>query len=527
MKSTDSYPRVFPRAGSRRRFLQSTAVLGAVAAMPGSLLSAQAATPRRGGHFRLGISAGATGDSLDPATYANSFTQGFGNTLHATLTEVAPDGKLSPMLAEHWEAGAGAKTWVFTLVKGVEFHNGKTVTAADVVASINHHRGDDTKSGAKPLLSSVQSIKAMDAHRVEVVLDAGNADLPLIFADFRLVIMPSKDGKPSADGIAGVGAGPFALKSFDAGVRADAVRHANYFRDGKPYFDTLEFITIADVVARSSALVTGEVDYIDRCDIKTVHRLERRPGIIVDATTGPQYYTVPMNMTVPPFDNNNVRLALKYAMNREEIVKKVLRGYGTVGNDNPISPLHRYFNADIPQRQYDPDKARSYLKKAGMDKLTVDLSASEAAFNGSVDTAVLYKEHAAKAGITINVVREPNDGYWDNVWRKKPWSFSYWAGRSEDYIFSVVHKSGAAWNETYQAIPRFDELLVEARAELDDSKRREMYGEMQRIIHNDGGTLVPMFANYVNAYSDKFAHGKVGGNLDLDGLRIAERWWQA
>ena len=112
---------------------------------------------------------------------------------------------------------------------------------------------------------------------------------------------------------------------------------------------------------------------------------------------------------------------------------------------------------------------------------------------------------------------------------KKPWSFSYWGGRPvEDQMFSVAYLTGAAWNESFQSIARFDELLVAARAELDDTRRREMYAEMQLIIHNEGGAVIPMFANYVNAYSDKVAHGPVvGGNIDLDGLRIAERWWFA
>jgi peptide/nickel transport system substrate-binding protein len=507
---------------SRRKFLQQSAILGASAALPLSF-GAQAA-PKRGGHFRLGIGAGATGDSLDPANYANSFTQGLGGTLHATLTEVAPDGSLAPMLAERWRAQPGAKQWTFELVRGAEFHNGKTVTADDVVASINHHRGEDSKSGAKPLLKAITSIKAAGANRINVTLRDGNADLPLLFADFRLVVMPSTGG--TAD-VSGIGAGPFALKNFEPGVRAAAERHANYFRDGKPYFDSVELIAILDVVARTSALITGDVDYIDRCDLKTVDRLKRRKGVVVAATDGRQYYTIPMRMNVAPFDNNDVRLALKYAIDREEIVKKILRGYGNIGNDNPISRQHRYFNADLRQHNYDPDQAKHHLKKAGMQDLTLDLSASDAAFVGCEDTAVLYKEHAAKAGITINVIREPKDGYWSNVWNKKPWSFSYWAGREEDYIFTVVHRTGAEWNETAQANARFDELLVKARAELDDAKRREMYGEMQRYIHAQGGTLVPMFANYVNAHSDKFTHHQVGGNLDLDGMRIAERWWRA
>ena len=515
------------REFSRRRFLQSTAAVGAASVLPTGILSAQAAEPKRGGHFRLGIGGGSTTDSLDPATYENSFMQGVGGTLHCSLTEVSADGALLPMLATEWEAGPGAVKWIFRLHKDVVFHDGKTMTADDVIASLNHHRDEKSGSSAKVTVDPIKSLKALDSHSVEVTLESGNADFPFLLADFRLVIMPAKDGKVNA--ASGVGAGPFALEDYKAGVGCKMSRNPNYFREGRPYFDSAEMLVIADVVARTNALRTSAVDYIDRCDLKTVHLLKKSSGVVVEETKGTQHYTIPMNTTVSPFDDNNVRLALKHAIDREAILKIVLRGFGSIGNDNPIAPAHRYFNADIPQRQYDPDKARHYLKKAGIGELNVDLSAAEAAFAGCVDSAVLYKEHAAKAGININVVREPNDGYWANVWMKKPWSFSYWAGRPpEDQIFSITYLSGAAWNETFQSIPRFDELLLAARAELDDAKRREMYGEMQLILHNEGGAVIPMFAHYVNAYSDKLAHGSaVGGNLDLDGMRVAERWWFA
>ncbi len=140
---------------------------------------------------------------------------------------------------------------------------------------------------------------------------------------------------------------------------------------------------------------------------------------------------------------------------------------------------------------------------------------------------MLYKEHAAKAGIEINVVREPNDGYWTNVWMKKPWSAVYWGGRpTEDLMFSTAYSDGAPWNDSFWVHDRFNQLLVSARAELDQTKRREMYVEMQRIVSDEGGVIIPMFANYVFATSDKIEHDEaMAANLDLDGNKGMERWW--
>jgi peptide/nickel transport system substrate-binding protein len=227
-----------------------------------------------------------------------------------------------------------------------------------------------------------------------------------------------------------------------------------------------------------------------------------------------------------PFDDNNVRLAVKFAIDREEMLKLVLGGHGTVGNDTPIGPSYRFYAAELEKNSYDPDKAKFHLKKAGLNKLSVNLSTAEAAFIGAVDSAVLYKEQAAKAGIEINVVRESNDGYWSNVWLKKPWCACYWAGYStEDTIFSTGYAPNAAWNDTQWNHERFNKLMVEARAELDQTKRREMYVEMQRILRDEGGAVVAMFANAVLARNDKVSHGKLSSTARLDGGRIAERWW--
>nr|NIS43658.1 peptide ABC transporter substrate-binding protein [Desulfuromonadales bacterium] len=105
-----------------------------------------------------------------------------------------------------------------------------------------------------------------------------------------------------------------------------------------------------DPAARQNALVTGEVDLIDRVDLKTAHLLKRNPGVEVESTTGTQHYTFPMRTDTAPFDDVNVRLALKYAVDREALLQTVLKGFGQLGNDTPIAPANRYFNSDMPQR---------------------------------------------------------------------------------------------------------------------------------------------------------------------------------
>jgi peptide/nickel transport system substrate-binding protein len=486
--------------------------------------TALAATPKKGGTLRLGIGHGSTTDSLDPATYENLYIQTQHGAVHNKLTVVGNTGALEPELAESWEASADARQWRFKLRRGVEFHNGKTLEAADVIASFNHHRGEESKSAAKPLVDPITEIEADGKDTVVFTLENGSADFPYLVSDYHMPIMPAADGK--VDASAGIGAGGYTLESFEPGVRSTVKRFPNYWNEDRAHFDGAELLSIIDTAARTNALQTGKIDAMDRVDLKTVALLKRNKDIEIVETSGNAHYTFAMRTDTPPFDNNDVRLALKYALDREEILSKILRGHGYLGNDHPIGRGNRFLAKDLPQREYDVDKAKFHLKKAGMTDLKVELSAADAAFPGAVDAAVLYKEHAAKAGIDITVAREPNDGYWANVWMKKPWCAVYWGGRpTADWMFSMAYAAGVPWNDTFWEHARFNELLVQARAELDQAKRREMYAEMQRITRDEGGVVVPLFNNYVMGLSTKVGHEKMGNNWSLDGFRAIERWW--
>ena len=487
---------------------------------------AMAATPKKGGRFRIGLSGASTTDSLDPATLEDITPQTINTSIRNRLVEIDYKGNPIPELAESWDSSPDAAKWTFKLRKGVEFHNGKTMDAQDVIESINHHRGKDSKSAAKGVVDPIKDIKADGKHTVIFELEAGSADFPYVASDYHLTIQPA--GISSADLEKGMGTGAFKLVSHEPGVRFFAKRNPNYFKKGRAHFDELEIIGINDVNARTNALKTGQIDVINRCERKTVHLLEKLPGIDVIKSNGTKHFTVPMLSTVKPYDNNNVRMALKYAVDREQLVKTVLRGYGTPGNDHPIGRSQRFFAKDLPQRKYDPDKSKYYLKKAGLTGHTFKLHTSDAAFGGAVDSAVLYKEHAAKAGINIDIVKEPKDGYWKNVWMKKPWSFCFWSGRiTSDWMFSTAYAADAGWNDTFWKHERFNKLLKEARAELDNAKRRDMYAEMQKIVRDEGSVVIPMFAADLTGVSTKLKYENVAADWEMDGMRAPERWWFA
>ncbi|MGE0213191.1 MAG: ABC transporter substrate-binding protein [Parvibaculaceae bacterium] len=512
---------------SRRTFMEGALALGATvpAATAFWSHSVAAATPTKGGRFRVGLDDGNTTDTLDPATYASRFMITMAHTFQNFLTEIAPDNTVMGELAESWDVTPDARKWTLKLRKGVEFHNGKTFDANDAVASLNYHRGESSTSGAKALFDSVESIKA-DGDTVTVELKSGSADFPYVLTDYHLVMLPAdKEGK--IDWKNPVGTGGYKVESFESGVRATLKRYPNYWKQGRAHFDEVEYLAIPDVSARQTALISNNLDAMIECDFKTVHLLERDPNVKVDEVATGTHVSIPMHMDVAPFDNEDVRLALKYAIDREATVKKVVNGHGSLGNDHPIAPVMPYYDGSIEQRKYDPEKAKFHLKKAGMETLKIPLSAAETVIPGGIDMAVLYSETAKQAGISIEVVREANDGYWANVWLKKPFALAGWGQRpTPDIVFTLGYAPDAAWNDSHWKDERFAKLLIEARAELDQKKRQEMYSEMQRILHDKGSVIVPFFRNWIYARRANIAHdGPLTSSWPLDGARGAERWW--
>ena len=519
-------PRLEPsRQGrsSRREFLSGAAALGVALPTATALASGE---PKRGGLIRLGLGLGSTTDSLDPATYNDTYMQVVGFGFRNCLTEVSNEDVLIPELAAGWEASKDARTWTFELRRDVEFHSGKTLDADDVIASVAHHTGEDSSSPAKGILEPISEMKADGRNTVVFTLDDGNADFPALLSDYHVAICPALDGV--LDWRSGDGTGGYVLAEFEPGLSSFLSRNPNYWKKDHAHFDEAEVLTIFDRAARSIAVTTGDVDVVDRVDLKVADRLAATPGVRLEETQGTLHYTYSMMCDRPPFDDPDVRLALKYAVDREELLQKLLSGHGYVGNDHPIGKSNRYYAADLEQRAYDPDRARFHLKRAGLDSLTVPLSAADTAFAGATDGAILYREHARKADIVIDVTREANDGYWSDVWNVKPWVASYWSGRvTEDWAFSQTYAEGVPWNETHWANPRFNELLKLARGELDTDKRGEMYREMQQLCSDDGGVVVPIFSNHVFAMSDKVAHRRMSAAWDLDGIKCLERWWFA
>ena len=478
--------------------------------------------PKKGGTLRLGMEGGSASDSLDPRTYADSVPISYGYQIWNGMVEIDAAGNATGELLESWETKPGAIEWIFNVRKGVTFHSGKTLDADDIIYSLNLHRGD-TKSAAKDLLSAITDIKKLNANQVQITLSAGNADLPYNLSDYHVLVVPNgftDFSKPD-------GTGAYALESFQPGVRILTKNTGHYWKPNRAWFDSIELRYIPDAAARTQALISGQVDAVNRLDPKTVGFVLKSPKVSVLQTkgTGNRFAFVALCDT-DPYKTNDARMALKYGIDRQKIVDTVYKGYAAIGNDTTIAPSNKYFAPDVPSHDYDPDKAASYWKKAGSP--TFQLQVSEGAFSGCTDAGVLYQEAMKKAGINLDVKRVSGDGYWDNVWLKAPFCSVYWGGRpTVDLQLSQTFISTANWNDTHWHDPAFDQLLVAARVELDEAKRKQMYTDAQHLIADTGGMVCFAVGDYLDGYSKKVKGTAPHPRYDMCDQRVAEKAWFA
>ncbi|MER8779281.1 ABC transporter substrate-binding protein [Mesorhizobium sp. M0977] len=510
---------------SRREFLGRATALGVSTTFANSLLvgAAKAESPQRGGILKAGVQGGAATDSLDPATFLSAVAGNyFGQCWGEYLVALGPNRGLEHRIAEEVGSSKDAKVWTFKVRQDVEFHNGKSVTAEDVVATLERHSNKESKSGALGILSGIESVKA-DGRDVVITLKEPNAELPYLMTDAHLVIQPNGGKDNPAEGIS---AGPFKVTVNEPGVRHGGERFANFWQPDKMGFaDQVEVIVINDTTARISALQGGQVHMINSVEPKVVEFVERVPNLKIVQTSGRGHYVFIMFCDTAPFDNKDLRMALKLAVDRQQMVDKILRGYGTVGNDFPINSSYPLFPEGIPQREFDPDQAKHYYRKSGHSGSIV-LRASDGLFPGAIDAAQLYQQSCAKAGINIEVKREPGDGYFSNVWMKQPFCASYWTGRpTQDQMYSTGYLSKAAWNESHFFNDKFDKLVVKARSEVDEEKRKSLYREMAMIVRDEGGSIIPLFYQYIDAISDKVGGYRSGVQRELmDGYALAKCW---
>jgi peptide/nickel transport system substrate-binding protein len=476
---------------SRRDALKLMVATGlTLAAAENILLSGKvaiAATPKKGGSVRCASNLHGPDDQLDPILYTSSIDYMRGRATHNGLMQLSNDLVPQPELATEWSPNSDATEFNVKLRKGVTWHDGSKFTADDVVYSMNRHLSEGTVSVIAGPLETIKEFKKVNSHEITVVMNSPNADFPILMGLMQTKIV--KDGTTGG----GMGTGPFVMESFEPGVKSVHVRNENYWREG-PNLDACEITAITDPVARVNALIAGDVQLVTQIDPKAFRQMESADGVTLLSTPAALQMGICILKNAQPGENADFVKGMQYIQDRERIVKRILKGKGTVGNDTPISAAHGPDHCtELPQRTFDPDKAKHHFKKAGIDSAELFVAP---VMSGIEDTCLLAQANAAKIGFDLKLKKVPTDGYWGAVWMQEPLNVVSWNMRpTANSQMGIQFGPNGNWNDTYSNNERMGELLKISLAETDPDKRHAMYCEMQTLIHENSGMVIPAFSN--------------------------------
>ena len=483
---------------SRRDVLKLMAVTGVSLATAQNLLAtggrAMAMTPKKGGFVRMASNLHGPDDQLDPPLFTSTIDYTRGRATYNSLVQHNDDLTTRGDLAETVEPNADASEWTLKLRKGVEFHDGTPFTADDVIYSMNRHMGDDSTSVIKSVLASIEEWKKVGSHEVKCILNTPNADLPTLLGLFQTKIV--KNGT-TGDGI---GTGPYKMDSFEPGVKSVHSRNENYFREGA-WLDGMEITAITDPVARVNALIAGDVQMSTVIDPKAFRQIESADGVTLLSTPAALQVGICVLKNAAPGENDDFVKGMQYIQDRERIVKRILKGKGTVGNDTPISSAHGPDHChELPQREFDPDKAKHHFEKSGFKTAELYVAPVMA---GIEDVCLLAQANCAKIGFDLKLKKVPTDGYWGAVWMREPLNVVTWNMRpTAQSQMAIQFGPGAAWNDTYWNNERMGELLQAVLSQTDPVKRHDMMCEMQTLIHEGSGMVIPAFSNINDGIAD-------------------------
>lgn len=487
---------------SRRQFMQALSAAGLSAAASGIVLASAdraraQSTPKRGGVLRFAYDASGPADTLDPTLAVGGIDQAKLRMIYSSLMRLTETLEVVPEIATEYSVSNDGLTYRFSLRRGVTFHDGKPLTADDVVYSMNLHIGPDTKSSAKGLVSMISAWRKIDDHTVEAQLATPNADLPKILgvSQFKIV----QDG--TTDFSRPQGTGPFKVEEFTPGVRFLATRFDDYWADG-PWLDGIELFSIPDASARTNALVTGDVHLIANVSLQTAPIIEATPGVgLLSVPTG-SFPTIVMNRASGPGTSLDFRKGLQHLQRREEIVSGVFKGLATIGGDQPIGSAYGVDHCtEVGIPEFDPDLAKHHLNKSGVEGVTIHVATINA---GIEEMALLLQNEARQIGFDIEIKRVPADGYWGSVWGKTEMFVGRWNMRPTAATFyPLAYTPGGAWNSAQWNNERMAAILEELPAIQDPALRYEMHCEAQGLIQAESGHLVPAHPNFVDGLSDR------------------------
>jgi len=418
-----------------------------------------AAGPTKGGQLVIGA-IGNSADTADPNNIASTMTA---NTLIFSLYDqlLAPppvQASLDFQLALAEEVTMeNPSSWITRLKPGITFHNGKPVTADDVIFSFK--RALTPGSFTSGILNTVDpnAIDKVDDRTVRFRLKS--PDSMMNEGLWQVFIVPT-DFDPAKP----IGTGPYKMDTFVPGSKATLSKYDGFWDQGKPYADSMTVYSFADDTARINALIGGQVDILTNLDLSQVSVVQANKSLNVVAYHTPTVYSINMNVTKDPFTDVQVRQACRFAANRPQLVEQVFAGHGAVANDLMPGPADPNYASDIPQRAYDPDQAKSLLAASGKGGVAISLNTANTA-PSITDLAAAYAQQASSIGIKMTVNKLDPSVYFGPDYKNRQTSTSFWPAQTLAVQYALSFLADSPYNSTHWVDDEFGTLFKQARSE--------------------------------------------------------------
>jgi peptide/nickel transport system substrate-binding protein len=470
-----------------------TLVLLAAIAVVGATTPAEAQ-----GVLRVGVASSL--NTLDPPKMKIGEEYVFNYLVFNALTQIGPDMKVRPDLAERWESSPDLKTWTFHLRRGVKFHHGRELDAEDVIATVNRILDKATGSAARVNLSVIKDGVAVDRHTVRFTLAIPYSGFAEVMADRVAKVTPRDRVETLAT--APVGTGPFKFKEFVPGDHLTVVRNPDYFEKGAPLLDEVVLRIIPESAALTTALEAGSVDLIYLAPLEAIEKLKANANVVVDAVPSSSWDAVVMRCDIPPFNNVKLRQALAAVVDKPALTSLALFGHGTPTH-TAIPPSHPFFNREIPIRKPDAALGKKLMAEAGFPN-GLDLKLFIPAGRPARErTGIAVREMAKPIGMRIDLQRVPWDKFVADIEGKAEFNVDGFFSRPtiDTAIYTWYHSTGS-WNAItwHYSNPRVDQILDQARATASEDEQRRLYQEFQAIVDREVPGIVPYVLNHVNAY---------------------------
>lgn len=441
--------------------------------------------PLEGGEVTVGISQDLD-SSLDPHEMVAAGTAGTREVLFNVfegLVKPDSDGNLNPAVASDYKVDGATLT--FTLRDGVKFHNGDTVTAEDVVYSIERVADPSSESTYVSAFSVVKSIEATDESTV--VIELNEAD-PEFIANLTVAIIPRDYESQASDPI---GTGPFKFVSYSPQESLVIEKNVDYWGEGA-YLNKVTFKVYSSIETMIMALNSGALDICAHLGADDVSQFSQESFNILEGTMN-LVQALYLNHDVEPFDNLQVRQALCYAVNIEEIMQVLADGRGTEVGSSMIPAFTKYFNEDlVGYYSYDPDKAKELLAEAGYPdgfSMTITVPAN---YDPHVKTAEVIVQQLAAVGITATIESVEWTTWYEDVYVGRNYQTTV-VGVDASILTAQAMLSrfttDADNNFTNYSNELYDEVYAQARASTDDSEQVNMYKLLQQILAEDAANV--------------------------------------